>query len=105
MGQASREKPARLPEKLRQIREALGLSQGQMIARLGLSGRLSQNNVSAFERGTREPSLPVLLRYARVAGVWMDALADDELDLPAHLPDKHRSPGVPRKNVSRNRKP
>jgi transcriptional regulator with XRE-family HTH domain len=105
MGQASREKPARLQEKLRQIREALGLSQGQMIARLGLSGRLSQNNISAFERGTREPSLPVLVRYARVAGVWIDALADDDLDLPAHLPSKHRSPGVPRKNVSRNKKP
>lgn len=38
--------------------------------------------------GEREPSLIVLLRYARLAGVSMDVLADDGLDLPARLPAK-----------------
>jgi hypothetical protein len=33
----------------------------------------------------REPSLLVLLRYARVAGVSVDKLLDDELDLPEKL--------------------
>lgn len=32
------------------------------------------------------PSLPVLLRYARVVGVAMEVLVDDELDLPANIP-------------------
>ena len=36
----------------------------------------------------REPLLPVLLAYARLAGVSTDVLIDDELDLPAKLPAK-----------------
>jgi transcriptional regulator with XRE-family HTH domain len=86
MGQASRERPARLPEKLLQIRTALGLSQDGMIKRLGLADRLSQFTISNFEHGAREPSLIVILRYARVAGVAVEVLIDDELDLPEHLP-------------------
>ena len=32
--------------------------------------------------GKNEPALPILLRYARIAGVTVDVLIDDELDLP-----------------------
>jgi transcriptional regulator with XRE-family HTH domain len=48
--------------------------------------------VSEFETGKREPSLIVLLRYARLANVCVDTLIDDDLDLPAKLPAraKHR---------------
>jgi transcriptional regulator with XRE-family HTH domain len=46
--------------------------------------------VSQYERGTREPPLPVLLRYARLAGVIMDVLVDDEMDLPKRIPGKAR---------------
>ena len=35
-----------------------------------------------------EPPLPVLLAYAKLAGVSTDVLIDDELDLPAKLPAK-----------------
>jgi hypothetical protein len=45
-------------------------------------------HVSGYERGEREPSLPALLRYARLAGVCLDAIVDDALDLPAKLPAK-----------------
>lgn len=86
MGQASREKPARLADKLVHIRTALGLSQNEMIRRLGLSEKLIRESISAFERGIREPSLLVLLQYARAAGVYVDALIDDEVDLPDKLP-------------------
>lgn len=86
MGQASRERPARLPEKLLQIRTALGLSQDGMIQRLGLTNRLSQFTISNFEHGAREPSLIVILKYARIAGVAVEVLIDDELDLPERLP-------------------
>lgn len=86
MGQASRAKPERLAEKLLQIRLALGLSQNEMVNRLGLTETLTREKVSAFERGVREPSLPVLLEYAKVAGIWIDVLVDDELDLPKRLP-------------------
>jgi hypothetical protein len=45
----------------------------------------SRNYISAFELGTREPPLPVLLAYARLAGISTDVLIDDELDLPKKL--------------------
>jgi transcriptional regulator with XRE-family HTH domain len=79
---------ARLAEKLRQIRDALGLSQNELIKRLELEDVLYQSNVSGFESGEREPPLPILLKYAQLAGVCLDTLANDELDLPAKLPAK-----------------
>ena len=85
MGRTSREKPERLAEKLLQIRLALDLSQGDLLSRLGLTERLNRDDVSKYERGVREPSLPVLLRYARAAGISTDVLIDDELDLPKKL--------------------
>jgi transcriptional regulator with XRE-family HTH domain len=86
MGRASRRKPKHLAEKLLHIRTALGLSQNELIHELGLTGELFQDSISAFERGVREPDLLVLLHYARVAGVCLDALVDDSVDLPAKLP-------------------
>lgn len=90
MGKAQRPRPARLAEKLVTIRNALGLSQNEMLNRLRLADEFGRNYISAFELGAREPPLPVLLRYAQVAGVWVDVLIDDDLDLPARLPSKMR---------------
>ena len=101
MGTASRSKPKRLADKLFQIRQALRLSQNGLISRLGLTDKLSQYNISVFERGVREPPLEVLLLYARAVGVWVDVLIDDELDLPAKLPSTRKSEGVARKAASR----
>lgn len=81
MGRGAREKPERLGAKLLQIRNALELSQDGM-ARLLARGKLTRNEISKYERAVREPSLPVLLRYARIAGVLVDDLLDDDLDLP-----------------------
>jgi transcriptional regulator with XRE-family HTH domain len=85
MARIPRPKPARLPEKLLHIRLALGLSQGEMLRRLELD-HLNRTTVSAYEVGTSEPPLPVLLKYARLVGVSTDVLIDDELDLPDKLP-------------------
>jgi len=85
MGRYHRQKPERLAEKLLHIRRALGLSQNEMIRYLGLEGTISQSRISGYELGTREPSLPTLLRYARIAGVSTDLLIDDDLDLPKAL--------------------
>jgi transcriptional regulator with XRE-family HTH domain len=83
MGRKARDKPERLAEKLRAIREAFGLSQGELVKRLDAGELIDAKHVSKFELGEREPSLLVLLRYARLARVSIDVLADDELDLPA----------------------
>jgi transcriptional regulator with XRE-family HTH domain len=86
MSRASRQKPVRLAKKLRQIRDALELSQNGIIAKLGLTSEITQDYVSAYERGVREPPLPVLLKYARAAGVCVDVLIDDKQRLPVRLP-------------------
>jgi transcriptional regulator with XRE-family HTH domain len=59
-----------------------------MMKVLGLHEKLFASAVSGYEIGKREPPIPVLLKYARIAGVPMEALADDELDLPEQLPAK-----------------
>lgn len=86
MGRSRRPKPERLGEKLLAVRQGLGLSQTAMCKALELT--VDYSAVSQYERGTREPPLPVLLRYARLAGVCVDVLIDDDLDLPAKLPAK-----------------
>lgn len=103
MGRRRRERPERLAEKLRQIRERLGLSQAELIRLMGLGDRLTKSEISAFERGTHEPSLLVLLCYCEAANIYLEALARDNLDLPARLPAKKRHEGVPRDNPKQNR--
>lgn len=98
MGRA-RSKPSRLSEKLLAIRERLGLSQNELIARLGLSDELTQARISAYERGVREPSLTALLRYARAANIYVEALIDDEIELPKRLPADPKSEGIRRRAV------
>ncbi len=88
MGRAARLRSERLAEKLREIRTALGLSQNELIRHLGLDDVIYQSNISGYESGEREPPLPILLSYAQAAGVCLDVLVNDELDLPARLPSK-----------------
>lgn len=86
MGSSSRPKPERLAEKLLHIRSTLGLSQNEMLRHLGLADELFRSSVSKYELGTREPPLPILLKYAHAAGVCVDVLIDDLADLPKELP-------------------
>ena len=88
MGTSPRVRPKRLAEKLRYIRTALDLTQGELLRKLDIEGLTTQSKISEFESGKREPSLIILLQYARAAGVSTDILIDDELDLPAKLPTK-----------------
>jgi transcriptional regulator with XRE-family HTH domain len=85
---AARQRSERLAKKLLQVRLALGLSQTEMLKRLGVEDMIVYNRISDYETGKREPPLPILLRYARAAGVCVDVLIDDDSDLPAKLPSK-----------------
>ena len=100
MGYA-RERPQRLAEKLLQIRTAFGISQGDMLSRLGRGDTSYRNYISDYETGRREPSLLVLLEYARAANVYVEALIDDELDLPERLPSPTKSEGIRRRPAAR----
>ena len=96
MGTYARRRPERLAEKLLSVREAFGDSQNGLIRRLGLDDEITQSDLSAFERGTREPPLHVLLKYSELARVWVNALIDDDVDLPKKLPDGKMREGVVR---------
>lgn len=85
MGNARR-RPQRLAEKLLQIRNALELSQTEMHRRLAVEEEIAYTRISDYELDKAEPTLMVLLEYARVAGVNTEALINDELDLPDKLP-------------------
>lgn len=105
MGAGSRWKPAHLSGKLSRIREALGGSQGDMVVKLGFADKLTRERISEFELGKREPGLDVLLAYGDLAGVYLDVLVNDNLDLPEKLPASPKSPGTPHKPDPKPRPP
>lgn len=80
MGRSRRNKPVKLSQKLLAIRKRLRMSQTEMARALELTVHYSA--VSNYELGTREPDLIVVLRYARLAGVPMEMLVDDKMNLP-----------------------
>jgi len=86
MKRTVRTKPARLAQKLKQVRQQLGLSQNELLDRLGFGQHLFRSNISQYERGDRVPSPVVLLHYARLAKVDLAVLIDDGLELPDQLP-------------------
>lgn len=96
MGKGKRARPQFLGRKMRIIRETFGLSQNEMLRRLQLEGEFTRSEISAYERGVREPPAKVLLRYSSVARVWVNVLIDDELNLPSMLPAKTMHAGIGR---------
>jgi transcriptional regulator with XRE-family HTH domain len=104
MGRGARLKPKRLAEKLLQIRNAFGLSQSDMLKRLGFDEALWYTQISGYELGRSVPPLPILLQYARAAGVYVDDLIDDEFDLPEKIPGTVRHEGIKRKAGARGKK-
>jgi transcriptional regulator with XRE-family HTH domain len=81
MGLARRPYPLNLAGKLLQVRMNLGLSQNEMLRALGMDETHNRSTVSGYERGEREPPLPILLKYARLARVSVESLIDDDLKL------------------------
>ena len=77
MGHA-RPRPQRLAQKLLQIRTMLGLSQSKLAKRIGVE---AYTTISKFEHNVNEPSLMTLLAYAKLAGVRVEDLIDDDLNL------------------------
>ena len=104
MGRKARMKPGHLSEKLLQIRLALGLSQSELLRRFEFEEVMDYRRISEFERGTTEPHLSVVLQYARVAGVHMEDIVDDELDLPAKLPGNVKYEGIKHKSTAQKKR-
>ena len=90
MGSKSRKQPKNLARKLLQIRNTLGLSQSQLLRRLGAADSFTPARISEYESGTRQPSLWMLLAYGRIARVHLETLIDDDAVLPDSLPGSFR---------------
>jgi transcriptional regulator with XRE-family HTH domain len=96
MGKGRRKRPRLLGRKMRKIREALGLSQNEVLRHLGLDEEFTRAEISAYERGVREPPSKILLKYSAAVRVWVNVLIDDDLNLPSLLPAKAMHAGVKR---------
>jgi XRE family transcriptional regulator, regulator of sulfur utilization len=77
-----------LPDRLRQLREAAGLTLDQ----LARAANTSLYSVSKFERGERLPSLPTAYRLADALGVTVDSLRTAAVN-----PPPARGRGAPKK--------
>jgi transcriptional regulator with XRE-family HTH domain len=64
---------------------------------------LTHSSVSGYELGTREPPLQVLLEYAKIANVYLEVLADDNLELPDKIPSLVKHEGVRRISAKKSR--
>lgn len=73
------QRPKRLGEKLRAVRHHLGVSQTGMMRLLNID--CCYTRISEFERGKRQPNILTILDYAKLAGICMNDLVDDETEL------------------------
>jgi transcriptional regulator with XRE-family HTH domain len=77
----SRPRPKHLAKKLLQIRRSLGVSQGELVRQLGVQALIEHTTISKYELNKNEPPLAILLAYARLAGIPVEQIIDDELEL------------------------
>jgi DNA-binding XRE family transcriptional regulator len=87
--------PLHLAPKLQAIREDFGVSQ----YRLSKFLQVGRTRLSAWEWGRRMPSWFVLIRYAKLAGVPLEFIVDDDIDLDYF---KHYLTGIDRKRGELN---
>jgi transcriptional regulator with XRE-family HTH domain len=74
--------PKKLGKKLKQIRLSLGMSQREIVKALNYKDTpLRASQVSQYEQGQREPTMMLVLAYARLAGISTDVLIDDKMKL------------------------
>jgi transcriptional regulator with XRE-family HTH domain len=74
--------PKKLGKKKKQIRERLGMSQREIVKALNYKDTpLRASQISQYESGQREPTMMLVLAYARLAGISTDVLIDDKMKL------------------------
>lgn len=77
----SRPRPKHLAKKRLQIRRSLGVSQGELVRQLGVQALIDHTTISKYELDKNEPPLVILLAYARLAGIPVERIIDDDLEL------------------------
>lgn len=93
MGRGKRIIPVRMPVKLKTIRINQNLTMDEMaktlereLASLDYKNiKIHSAHVSEYEKGKREPLLPVLLAYSNIFNVELSVLVDDKKELSIQL--------------------
>jgi transcriptional regulator with XRE-family HTH domain len=57
------------------------VSQGEFVRQLGVQALIEHTTISKYELNKNEPPLAILLAYARLAGIPVERIIDDELEL------------------------
>jgi transcriptional regulator with XRE-family HTH domain len=57
------------------------MSQGKMVKRLGVQDLIDHTTISKYELDKNEPPVAILLAYARLVGIPVEQIIDDELEL------------------------
>ena len=57
------------------------MSQGELVRQLGVQALIEHTTISKYELNKNEPPLAILLAYARLAGIPIERIIDDELEL------------------------
>jgi transcriptional regulator with XRE-family HTH domain len=74
--------PKKLGKKMKQIRLRLGMSQREIVGALNYTATpLRASQISQYEQGQREPTMMLVLAYARLAKVSVERLIDDKMKL------------------------
>jgi len=67
---------------MKKIRMRLGMSQRQIVDALNYTATpLRASQISQYEQGQREPTMMLVLAYARLAKVSVESLIDDKMKL------------------------
>lgn len=70
-----------LPERLRELREKYGFSQSDVANRLNVTSSV----ISSYERGERNPSLPIILKISYIYNCSVDYLLGKNNDDSSHI--------------------
>jgi transcriptional regulator with XRE-family HTH domain len=57
------------------------VSQEELVRQLGVQALIEHTTISKYELNKNEPPLAILLAYARLAGIPVERIIDDELEL------------------------
>jgi len=57
------------------------VSQGELVRQLSVQALIDHTTISKYELDKNEPPLVILLAYARLTGIAVEQIIDDELDL------------------------
>jgi len=98
-----RPKTPRLGEKLREIRKRMGLTQNELVERLGLEVDFDQERISKYERAVLEPPIYVLIAYSDLTRIPLDVLLRPEYDIPDKIPAPKRNLDLPGSSSKRHK--